>query len=966
MKVGDLVLCSIYPDKEQGKIINTITLDKINYYEVYFPKTKEVLSIEEKDIQQIISPLDKIKKGAFDNTLLFKMRILAEKLDSLLYQDKLIAANNFKIVPLPHQVLAVNYVFEQFLPRCLMADEVGLGKTIEAALIFEEMKLRNIVKRILIVTPAGLTPQWKDELKTKFNEDFIVIDRNTFTALKEINGNINIWKKYNYVITSLDFLKPTSIKDSLSDKQKKKREEHNQQVTEDCANAHWDMVIFDEAHKLSKDSEGAETSRYKLGLKLAESAPILLLLTATPHQGDSEKFRHLLCLIDPYKFYSKESLTPDNVKSVTIKNKKRSAVDFKGNLIFKSRVTSLVKIDRDPKDIEVQLYNEVSEYVSKYYNLAAREGNFVFMFLLILYQRMVSSSSRAIYESLNNRLNFLYNLQVQASKILNEDMDFEELEDLEAQEVYDAITHQEEVSNQPKAIITADKAKIVAIPQLIKDEIEILKRCVDFAKKASFGRQDYKVRKVLEILSEVTKRENDPKAKALIFTEFISTQKYLGEILEKMGYTVAYLNGRMSLDEKIEAKTKFKNESQILVSTDAGGEGINLQFCHVVINYDLPWNPMKIEQRIGRLDRIGQKKDVMVFNFVVKNTVEERVRDILEEKLERIAKQFGEDKTTDVLNFLQDEFNFDRIFIDAIREKQKELPELQKIGEQVFNRAKEILENQEFLLPFTENQDNKKLQNSMIENESQVILELVKDYAHYQNTELIEYSKKKGVFYTEKNIGDYKLKNVVFEKDMAIEDESLDLLNITHPLVKESVNEIMKKESLAFNLEIEGCGKSDKGMLLFYRIDLTNNEGFLKRFLFPIYIDGTNTYDEKISKIFDSIEKYKIKTGINNGIKINDTVLQVADKILNIRLKQVYASTKVELVKKVEQEQQKFNKYFEDKEKAITKIAIQNIREAKQRELYQQKVNEKVTLEKKKNLVPTLKLFAIAQIELKK
>ena len=191
-------------------------------------------------------------------------------------------------------------------------------------------------------------------------------------------------------------------------------------------------------------------------------------------------------------------------------------------------------------------------------------------------------------------------------------------------------------------------------------------------------------------------------------------------------------------------------------------------------------------------------------------------------------------------------------------------------------------------------------------------------------------------------------------------------MNITHPLVKETVNEVMKKESLAFNLEIDGCSKSDRGILLYYRIDLTNNEGFLKRFLFPIYIDGTNTYDEKISKVFDSIEKYKIKTGIIDAAKMNDAILQVADKVLNMKLKQVYASTKLELVKKVEKEQQKFNKYFEDKEKAISKIAIRNIREAKQKELHQQKINEKITLEKKKNLVPTLRLFAIAQIELKK
>ena len=287
----------------------------------------------------------------------------------------------------------------------------------------------------------------------------------------------------------------------------------------------------------------------------------------------------------------------DNVKSVTVKNKKRAATDFNGNLILKSRVTSMVKIQRELADIEVQLYNEVSDYVSSYYNLASREGNFAFMFLLILYQRMVSSSSRAIYEALSKRLELLQGI---ASVFPEETRDADDvaLSDLAAQEAYDELLGDSAGCGK----------EIIAIKSKINDEIEILTKCAMLAKKASYGRHDFKVRKAIEIINEVIKRENDSHVKILIFTEFIVTQKYLGEILEGLGFKVAYLNGKMSLDKKIEAKIKFKEDKQILISTDAGGEGINLQFAHVMINYDLPWNPMKIEQRIGRLDKLAKKR----------------------------------------------------------------------------------------------------------------------------------------------------------------------------------------------------------------------------------------------------------------------------------------------------------------------------------------------------------------------
>ncbi len=916
------------------------------------------MTLEEKDTSKVVTPLEKLNNGEFDVLHLLKLRILSEKINALLYQDKIVAANNFKIVPLPHQILAVNQIIEQFKPRCLIADEVGLGKTIEASLIFEELKLRNMVKRIIIITPAGLTSQWKDELKTKFNEDFTIIDRNTFRALQEIHGNVNVWKKYNYVITSLDFLKPKAIRNSLSEQVRKSREEHNQNVTDGCINADWDMVIFDEAHKLSKDSEGTETSRYKIGKALSEVTPIFLLLTATPHQGDGEKFRHLLSLIDSYKFYASDSLIPDNVRSVTIKNKKRAATDFNGNLIFKSRITSIVKIQREPEDIEVQLYDEVSDYVSSYYNLASREGNFAFMFLLILYQRMVSSSSRAIYEALNKRLELLRGISSETSKEIKKIADDVELDDLQGQEAYD------ELISDP----AESKRNIIAIESKINDEIEILTKCVMLAKRASFGRHDFKVKKAVEIINEVIKRESDLHTKFLIFTEFISTQKYLGEILESLGFKVAYLNGKMPLDKKIEAKMKFKEDFQILISTDAGGEGINLQFAHIMINYDLPWNPMKIEQRIGRLDRIGQKKDVLVFNFILKDTVEERIRDVLNEKLDRIAAQFGDDKKTDVLSLLQDEFNFDKIFIEAIKFNNSKALELQKIGDEIYSRAQDIIEKQEYLVPFSDPIDFKKLQNSVVKNASLIIKNLVESYGKMSNSALTEYSKSKGVYYSDQQIGDSRLRNAVFDKDIALENENYEYIGITHPLVQKITEEIMEKDFLTFTAELLNSNYETKGLLFYYRVDFTNNQGFLRRFLAPVFIDDNLKYNENVSRLLENLEgSQSLQTGINvKVITEPDKAMEVSNLELESKVRQLFSVAKLELIKKVTEEQEKYSKYFDDKEKAIQNIAIANIKESKLKELLQQRIQEKIGLERKKNLVPIIKLFAVTQIRITK
>jgi len=196
------------------------------------------------------------------------------------------------------------------------------------------------------------------------------------------------------------------------------------------------------------------------------------------------------------------------------------------------------------------------------------------------------------------------------------------------------------------------------------------------------------------------RRENDKDVKILIFTEFVETQNYIIESLVNLGYKTAFINGSLSLEEKITQKMRFMDDAQIMVSTDAGGEGINLQFSHVVINYDIPWNPMKLEQRIGRVDRIGQEKDVIVINFVLSDTIEEYVRMVIENKLELIKEQFGDDKLNDILSTLDEEFSFDKLYIKYLVGGKQDEENLQEISDEIYDKAKEILEKDDNVSSF--------------------------------------------------------------------------------------------------------------------------------------------------------------------------------------------------------------------------------------------------------------------------
>ena len=304
MDIGAKVKIKSNRDFGIGQIVNKKQVFGKNYFIVFFENISKTLEFIESDIEKIESPAEMIERNIFSSPLQFKLKALAHQLESLASNDGVISPANFKIKPLPHQIITLNFVLNQFKPRCLLADEVGLGKTIEAALIFEELKMRGMAKRILIITPAGLTRQWQDELKIKFDENFYIMDKSSADNLTNMYGTKgNIWLEHNQMITSIDFIKPKKIRDDLSKRELSNREEHNNRIFEDCIKSGWDVVIIDEAHKLTKDYTGEITARYKLGEALSKSTPIFLLLTATPHKGKPYIFKNLLQLIDEHMFF---------------------------------------------------------------------------------------------------------------------------------------------------------------------------------------------------------------------------------------------------------------------------------------------------------------------------------------------------------------------------------------------------------------------------------------------------------------------------------------------------------------------------------------------------------------------------------------------------------------------------------------------------------------------------------------
>ncbi|TFF96359.1 MAG: hypothetical protein EU547_06505, partial [Promethearchaeota archaeon] len=640
----------------------------------------------------------------------FLTKYLAQVFYSYYTSNQIKCITNSRLSLMPHQINVAHRLSEKYFPRMILADEVGLGKTIEAGIYIKEMISRNLAERILLIVPASLVNQWKFEMENKFNIDFTIYDGKKVKKLRRrgtYNHPVLLQNPFyydNFIICSLQFARNPKYINMLS------------QIT-------WDIVVFDEAHHLRRyllnKSTGnfRETLNYKLGRTLSKTTESLLLLTATPLQLHSFELYSLIELVHPEAFDSfsefehfrknipfinllfKNLSKIDELNTFEVKNTVKLLRDLnyidKNTSLNKSinslkdkakRSQILIKLEKqhtlskflirnrkknvisdkyinervvktimvEPTQEELDIYNEIRLYLAKIYNMAgnAKNKNLGLGFVITTLQKLLTSSKEAFLKSLKRRLLTLESLR-------KEDPDYFTNE-------YDDLTIESEELEKDNKV----KENLLSL----ENQKKILQ---EFYNKLKAIPYDSKSEALLELLGKIY--QNNSNEKIIIFTQFVDTLFFLKDIIKKAypSFSINLFYGGIDKNEKKEVVKKFRNSNKfsVLLSTQVGGEGRNFQFCRMLINYDLPWNPMKLEQRIGRLDRIGQKSDkIYIYNFFIEGTIETDVIFALNKRIDLFKESIGQ--LEPILGKIQEDMK-DIIF-------NEKTPKFEKINE--FNR----------------------------------------------------------------------------------------------------------------------------------------------------------------------------------------------------------------------------------------------------------------------------------------
>jgi len=579
----------------------------------------------------------------------FRLGIEAMRLGLAYEYDPYFALSIARVDPLPHQLEAV-YGYFLKLPRIrfLLADDPGAGKTIMAGLLIKELKARGLIKRVLIVTPANLTFQWQREMKDKFREQFTVIRSDVLRA----NYGSNPWQDHDLVIASVSWV--SRVDDAR----------------ESLLRSRWDLIIVDEAHKMSAYSADKETLAYKLGKALSDMTDHFLLMTATPHKGDPQNFALFLQLLDRDVYgdvSSLEQAMANHEAPFYLRRVKEALVSFPDpdtgvvKSLFTKRLVKTAKFDIT--DHELEFYDALTRFVQDQSFRAAAANSPASRavgFTMAMLQRRFASSLYAARRTLER-------MKERREKILADPAGYrldlinkrvpEGFDDLEEEEQQAIIDQLEEVVLSPD-------------PQLLREEVIELTKLIDQARALEGREIETKLVALKELLTEHGIFA-DPKMKLLVFTEHKDTLDYLAADgrdgrprgrLRDWGLTLTTIHGGMKIGDRdtpgsrIFAEREFKESCQVMVATEAAGEGINLQFCWLMVNYDIPWNPVRLEQRMGRIHRYGQEKDCLIFNFVATNTAEGRVLQKLFDRIESIEADLDPGRTGKIFNVLGEVF----------------------------------------------------------------------------------------------------------------------------------------------------------------------------------------------------------------------------------------------------------------------------------------------------------------------
>ena len=608
---------------------------------------------------ELLDPVERMEAGEISSAHEFNLRSVAADMWARNRSEELVSLAHARVDLKPHQVSVAHRVVSEVPHRFLLCDEVGLGKTIEAAMVLKELRARSDARRVLILVPPGLQRQWQFELKTKFGEVFSIFNRNTISALRFDTNVHNPWADNHSVITSHSFA-------AYSD----------ERIAE-IASVPWDLVIVDEAHHARRQRQGTSfrmTRLYRLVRALTTppefSQRSVLFLTATPMQLQTHELFSLVEMLHHTLFASEDDfdrhlssrsgvsrlaegldaalpakpaelmrLLPDGWIEQAARLLGCDPDDVRAQLTEPSALLDEIRSQHRLSEVmlrnrravvggfmprharhwelelparEAEIQEEMEQIIHEGFIVATQQRRNAVGFLMTTWQKMLASSSRALRRSLERRCARLATAETVerlSQEMLDEYLDEESEDDVEGY-----------------------------VREAISGEIERLEAVISRLKEIAI---DAKAATLISNLREIF--EEDPRGKVLIFTQFRDTQSMLNELIVEQGWTAHLFNGGLNVAEKDRAVENFRDGTgpQVLICTEAGGEGRNLQFAHLLVNYDLPWNPMRVEQRIGRVDRVGQEHPVLVFNFHVRGSIESRILEVLDQRINLFENSIG-------------------------------------------------------------------------------------------------------------------------------------------------------------------------------------------------------------------------------------------------------------------------------------------------------------------------------------
>ena len=887
------------------------------------------------------------KKEPTNKEITFKA--IAAKIKGEVFKQSMLAPIESNIVPLPHQILALEKVMAGQFLRFLLAGEVGMGKTIEAGLILKELKLRGVIKRILIIVPKSAMGQWQQEMKKHFNEMFHIYDSDYINTLSrtfarlEVDNEINLFTQHNQVIVSMDALKPIETRQGWG---KQKVEEYNRYRIQSVLEAEFDLLIIDECHKVGGSS--TQVGRFQMADILCNAIPNVLLLSATPHRGKSDHFRRILQLLNADAFAGEGMPTIPELEPYVVRTEKRQAIDYNGKPLFNKRHTQKVEVTYDPIKHRKQqrLYQSVTDYVVTGFNLAQQTKNTSYGFVMLLFQRMMSSSTQAILDAMQKRANRLSGERQEVNKenIINnlDEYSFEGQMELDFEQKIYYILEETQANYDTELSI---------LQGLIRDA----KDCLD-------SETDAKVDFLLGKLQELKKKEQNPDLKFLIFTEFTSTQFMLKKILEqKGGYICDAINGSMDFDQRVNALKKFKDGAQILVSTDAAGESLNMQFAHIIINYDMPWNPMVVEQRIGRVDRIGQTFEVLALNMLLDNSVDKRVYEVIETKLNQIMNELGIDKTSDVLDSTLERDQINRLYLTSLLNPAKFEQESNTWLNEIKNKLQDY-RSTEGVLPTLSSKDIKAEKVDAIKHSPlpKWLEGLTKNYLlnkglGYQD--LIDGIKfkfpglKEGIY--------------TFNIRESVNNPIPEPISLQHEIIQTILKDAIPfTDSQQVPIIKLSQGNSTTGQWSLWHMEVKNQFESVQ-IIQPVFVSSEgDSFPAFAQSIWDKLiqeSEYFNCIGTLTEKESKETYIKVslkAEELLQVK----YEEFEMALVNNTNKIQSNKEKSFSFQEMQMSRIGIDNIRTSRLNRLQKEKENWAATFDSAKQIVPVLSCLLMVNI----